>query len=355
MSVFITDSNGKLVKVAGGTEGFSLPIGSIFSSAIPLNDASVHLLDGSLISQVGMYAEFAQLIKSLDAEGKQICCTQAQYESDLSTYGQCGKFVIDNTAGTIRLPYIKEFIASNNSGQIIGVAELDTFKAHTHTTSSSGSHSHSFVARTSKSSISNDWGTNGTNIVTNDGSGGSKSSLINSSGAHTHTANSTGDTETKPKNIRYPYYIVLANGYKSNELVNINNIVSDVNLKQDKLVANSVALNTTRAGQNDTVIEYYMSSDGNTWYRKWASGWKECGITVLSNGSGTCNLPLTFSNVSYIVVCTCSQPSGASDMVVRSTYIVSKGTSNFVYREPYAYNGETKLGADNQMFYCCGF
>lgn len=268
MSVFITDSNGKLVKVAGGTEGFSLPIGSIFSSAIPLNDASVHLLDGSLISQVGMYAEFAQLIKSLDAEGKQICCTQAQYESDLSTYGQCGKFVIDNTAGTIRLPYIKEFIASNNSGQIIGVAELDTFKAHTHTTSSSGSHSHSFVARTSKSSISNDWGTNGTNIVTNDGSGGSKSSLINSSGAHTHTANSTGDTETKPKNIRYPYYIVLANGYKSNELVNINNIVSDVNLKQDKLVANSVALNTTRAGQNDTVIEYYMSSDGNTWYRK---------------------------------------------------------------------------------------
>lgn len=41
--------------------------------------------------------------------------------------------------------------------------------------------------------------------------------------------------------------------------------------------AQSVALNTTRTGQNDTVVEYYMSSDGKTWYRKWASGWKEIG------------------------------------------------------------------------------
>ena len=38
------------------------------------------------------------------------------------------------------------------------------------------------------------------------------------------------------------------------------------------LLAESVALNTTRTGQNDTVVEYYMSSDGKTWYRKWASG-----------------------------------------------------------------------------------
>ena len=141
MSVFITDSNGKLVKVAGGTEGFSLPIGSIFSSAIPLNDASVHLLDGSLISQSGMYEEFANLINSLVSAGHQISCTQAQFESDLSTYGQCGKFVIDNSAKTIRLPFIKEFIASNNGGQIIGLAELDEFKSHTHI---QNSHNHSF-------------------------------------------------------------------------------------------------------------------------------------------------------------------------------------------------------------------
>ena len=83
-------------------------------------------------------------------------------------------------------------------------------------------------------------------------------------GGTTATNQNTGGSETKPKNIRYPYYIVLASGYKSNELVNINNIVSDVNLKQDKLIANPVALNTTRAGQNDTVIEHYMSSDGLT-------------------------------------------------------------------------------------------
>ena len=30
-------------------------------------------------------------------------------------------------------------------------------------------------------------------------------------------------------------------------------------------------------GAGDRVIETYISSDGKTWYRKWASGWKECG------------------------------------------------------------------------------
>jgi hypothetical protein len=268
MSVYITDKDGKLVKVSGSNTNFTLPIGSIFSSAIPIMDANVHLLDGSLISQTGLYKTFADLIKSLVADGKLTTYTQSQFDSDLATYGQCGKFVIDNAAGTIRLPYIKEFIASNNSGQIIGVAELDTFKTHTHTEASAGSHSHSFICRSYKDNMSNDWGSTGKGIVTNDGSDASKSGLINSGGSHTHTINATGSAETKPKNIRYPYYIVLAAGYKPNQVVEMDNIASEMNLKQNKLISNPVALNTTRAGQNDTVIEHYMSSDGNTWYRK---------------------------------------------------------------------------------------
>lgn len=73
--------------------------------------------------------------------------------------------------------------------------------------------------------------------------------------------------------------------------------------------AQAVATNTTRTGQNDTVVEYYMSSDGNTWYRKWASGWKECGLHVVktmtppangaNSGFGLITLPITFSNKLY--------------------------------------------------------
>ena len=85
--------------------------------------------------------------------------------------------------------------ATGGSADAIVVSHTHTMQsagAHTHTAQSAGGHSHSFVARTSKSSISNDWGTNGTNIVTNDGSGGSKSSLINTGGAHTHSTDSQG-------------------------------------------------------------------------------------------------------------------------------------------------------------------
>lgn len=65
------------------------------------------------------------------------------------------------------------------------------------------------------------------------------------------------------------------------------------------LVANQISAGTTLTNQNDTVVETCVSSDGSTWYRKWASGWKECGgiYTFPSGGSGNYNnftMPITF-------------------------------------------------------------
>lgn len=192
MSGWFTDENGELHRFAGGS-GFksALPVGAIFASAIPLTDSSVHALDGSTISQTGMYEQFANLIKSLVSAGFKITCTQEEFDTSVSTYGQCGKFVINNTSGTIRLPLITEFIASNNGGQEIGLAELDSFKQHTHYSVdaySGGGTQASRYALESISSTKTGWG-----------------NLVGSS--------PTGDTETKPKNIRYPYYIVLLNGF----------------------------------------------------------------------------------------------------------------------------------------------
>lgn len=186
MSGWFTDDNGELHRFAGGS-GFksALPVGAIFASAIPLTDSSVHALDGSTISQTGMYEQFASLIKSLESAGFKITCTQEEFDTSVSTYGQCGKFVINNTSRTIRLPLITEFIASNNGGQEIGIAQLDMFKAHTH-------------------------GLPTRNIYASGGAYGGTyvgNPMEESSGE-------TGGSETRPKNIRYPYYIVLANGFE---------------------------------------------------------------------------------------------------------------------------------------------
>lgn len=69
---------------------------------------------------------------------------------------------------------------------------MQTAGAHTHTAQSAGGHSHTFITRNSKDGISNDWGSGGKGIVTNDGSGANKSGLINSNGAHTHSTDSQG-------------------------------------------------------------------------------------------------------------------------------------------------------------------
>lgn len=183
--------------VGGGMA--SMPMGTIFASAIPISNPKVHLLDGSTILQEGIYSQFAEHIKSLVATGHNISCTQSEFDTSVSTYGQCGKFVIDNTVGTIRLPLITEFIASNNGGQEIGLAQLDTLKSHTHEYLSAY--------------------------------GGSVTNVYGSYPGSKAQTGATGDGETKPKNIRYPYYIVLATGYKSTGDIELDNLLNEINSK----------------------------------------------------------------------------------------------------------------------------
>ena len=53
----------------------------------------------------------------------------------------------------------------------------------------------------------------------------------------------------------------------------------------------------------DTIVETYISSDGLTWFRKWASGWKDCGATfTITNNWTWYTLPIAFSNNKYSVV-----------------------------------------------------
>ena len=201
----------------------AMPIGSIFASAIPQTDARVHLLDGSTISQTGVYADFANLIKALHFAGNNISCTQSEFDADVSTYGQCGKFVIDNDNGNIRLPLITEFIASNNGGQTIGLAELDSFKSHEHSVKN-GQGRYIQISSTSGSYA-------GGRIS------GATAYYDESNEGYTVKAQATGDSETKPKNVRYPYYIVLASGYKSSQVVDVDNIMNEVNSKATLLEA----------------------------------------------------------------------------------------------------------------------
>lgn len=82
------------------------------------------------------------------------------------------------------------------------------------------------------------------------------------------------------------------------------------NVTYPKAIANGI----TQRGAGDRVVESYISSDGKTWYKKWESGWKECGgIYTISNQIASSSevtveitLPLQFSSTDYKVSTTTS-------------------------------------------------
>lgn len=232
MSGFYTNEQGKAIKFAEGDVSLqaSMPVGSIFPSAIPIIDRRVHLLDGTTISQEGTYENFAILIKALISAGYNITCTQEEFDTSVSTYGQCGKFVVDNDAKTIRLPLITEFIASNNGGQEIGLAQLDEFKSHTHL-----------------------------GLMADDVAGNSNAAkMAYNNYINRQTMSYTGGDETRPKNIRYPYYIVLASGFKTNADIIIDPFIDDVEKIKSKYVKSATVEDDILkiTDQNNNIIEF---------------------------------------------------------------------------------------------------
>ena len=114
----------------------------------------------------------------------------------------------------------------------------------------------------------------------------------------------------------------------------------------------NVADGIAKTGAGDRVIETYISSDGNTWYRKWASGWKECG-GIVGTGSAayrTLSLPLSFSNTNYVVNITPITTSVANSNLSAKTY--TKKFDSFQYAITW---GNNQYGNEGFQYYVCGF
>lgn len=241
--------NNKLDK----SEAVSLPVGSIFTSAIPLTDARVHLLDGSTISQTGIYATFADLIKSLVADGKLTTYTQSQFDSAVSSTGNCGKFVIDNDANTIRLPKITRFVQGLSNIINIGdsveaglpniTGNLNLNSYYSGDASASGAFTRNAGSKVNYTGMGSNSRTK--TLFTFDANNGATTKGI------------YGNSITvQPQATSYPYYIVLAAGYKSDQVVNIDNIVNELDRKQDKLtVGNGIII------ENGVVSSHLVDSE----------------------------------------------------------------------------------------------
>ena len=107
-----------------------------------------------------------------------------------------------------------------------------------------------------------------------------------------------------------------------------------------------------KTGAGDRVVETYISSDGNTWYRKWASGWKECGGRVQGDSIDIV-FPLTFSyTYGSISAIADDSDTGSRLVTVKSTSRSTTGVRLIVSTQ---YGSDTRFRTTYVFWYANGF
>lgn len=238
-----TDANGKETDIALKDDIKSgLPIGTIISSAVVLNDAGLHLLDGSSLATSGVYAEFCTwLTQKYNADNSSVpTCTEDEFNNEVNTFGQCGKFVITNEY--VRLPLITKFIEGiEKIGDIgkslqAGIPNIEgSIEGRPHQSGSSG-FGGALVASNGAFEYVRHGGSS-TDSGVSESSTQSKRDIVRLDASRSSPIYGNSDT-VQPQATKYPYYIVVATMTKTDIEVNLDNVASDLNLKANSDLSN---------------------------------------------------------------------------------------------------------------------
>jgi hypothetical protein len=252
-------------------------IGQIVQSTIPLTDAGLHLLDGSLVSS-GSYADFVTYIASLVSNYPDLFTTEANWQTAVSTYGVCGKFVYDSTNQTVRLPKITGIIEGTTDVTALGdlvEAGLPNITGRISSGSYYPEYQGAFYYADYNSSSSPNTG------------GATQVSLFDASRSSSIYGNSS---TVQPQAIKVIYYIVIATSVKTQIEVDIDEIATDLNGKADIDLGNCTAPH---------IVETYVN--GTSWYRVYSDGWVEQGGQFGGDGAGgiTIGLLKTMADTNY--------------------------------------------------------
>lgn len=205
--------------------GGGAPLFSTFWSEFELEDPMVHVKDGSVIYGEGIYAETLNKLKSLQTTKPNMFCTQEEYDTSISTYGECLKFVVNNDS--FKLPtqtsFVEGALSSNELGiltkaglpNITGNTNADIRNTNTASNGALGNNSSS----TSYGGYSSTYSAQITNITFD----ASRSNPI------------YGRSNTvQPKAGKGYWYIVIATGIKSKAEIDLENITTELNNKVSK-------------------------------------------------------------------------------------------------------------------------
>lgn len=310
MSLYLGDN---LISGVLSTVDKSERIGQIIQSTIPLTDAGLHLLDGALINGSGSYSAFVDYIAGLVSSYPDLFETEANWQTSVTTYGVCGKFVYDSVNNTVRLPKITGFtegtITPTKLGDLTeaGLPNITGMwrdgEARAVGTSSGAFYGQSVAGRRGDFA-------NATNVTEN------LNHVFDASRSSSIYGNST---TVQPQTIKVLYYIVIATSTKTDIEIDIDEVVTDLNGKADVDLTNCT---------KPHIVETYVN--GSSWYRVYSDGWCEQG-GELSASTTTVNYLKIFNNTNYTFVVS-ARVNGTNNEQTFHSIVMSKGASSITLK-----------------------
>lgn len=317
----LTDSNSwEKVKMGGSSRN----VGEIITSTLPLTDAGLHLLDGSLISN-GIYSAFVDYIAGLVSTYPDLFTTESAWQTAVSTYGVCGKFVYDSTLNTVRLPKVTGIIEGTTDATALG----DLVEAGL--PNITGGYKHPgwqgydyYGAVYSGQTVRNFAGSDAGGTTTN-------GFLFNASRSNPIYGKSS---TVQPQTIKAFYYIVIATSTKTDIQVDIDEIATDLNGKADTDLTNvtdMAKITMARASMpSSPYIDLTLGASGASYIAP-ADGYVKIGKTATAS-----NQYLSLAQTGYTAI-TYSTNTGNA---LWNTIPVAKGTTFYV---SYSAAGETRM------------
>lgn len=203
-----------------------LVFGSTIFSLIPLTEAGLHLLDGSLLNVGGIYDEAITKIAALKSSNPNLFTTEENWQSSVSSHGVCGKFVyVDGVS--LRLPKVTGFVEGTlDSGALGDLVEAGLPDIYASFAGLSNISPYGAV-RKQNDSVS---------PISGADTGGGVCNLIFEASKWNSTYGNS--TTVQPQAIKGYLYIVLATSSKTDVQVNIDNVVTELNGKAGVDLAN---------------------------------------------------------------------------------------------------------------------
>ena len=221
----------------------SLIPNQIIQSPVPLTDANLHLLDGALLSGDGAYADYVAMMGELyNADPTATCwTTESDWQTSVSTYGECGKFVYDSESNTLRLPKLASFVQATNSANELGSlveAGLPNITGQLYPTTLNEQGSDGYILTCSAyGAFSPALSKYNVFKIPTPEYVPDKDAGVDFNASRSNPIYGKSTT-VQPQAIKYYFYIVVGTLSKTDIQVNIDNVMTDLNGKADKDLSN---------------------------------------------------------------------------------------------------------------------